>query len=76
MTKRHIYIFLLTIAVLLMLGFAISLVADYVLYNSAQTSFPFYAYVIERAVEFLLPSLASLIVGLIIRHKSKKRIKT
>ena len=72
MSRKHLYIFLFVIAGLLLLGFAIRLVADYVLYNPAETSFPFYAKVIERSVEFLLPSLISLVVGLFIRHKIRK----
>ncbi len=72
MSRKHLYFFLFVIAGLLMLGFAIRLIADYVLYNPAETSFPFYAYVIERSVEFLLPSLVAFVIGLIIRYKNRE----
>ncbi len=72
MSRKHLYIFLFVIAGLLVLGFAIRLMADYVLYNPTETSFPFYAKVIERSTEFLLPSIVAFVVGLIIRHKNRK----
>ncbi len=72
MGKKHAHIFLFVIAGLLVLGFAIRLVADYILYNPMETSFPFYAYAMERSVEFLLPALAALVVGLIIKQKNRK----
>ncbi len=71
MTGKKFYRFMLVISALLFIGFAIRLTVDYIKYDEVLTSFPFYAFVIERAVEFLLPSLVALTVGIIVRHRSK-----
>ncbi len=72
MNKKKIYCILFVISALLFIGFAVRLTVDYVKYEEILTSFPFYAFVIERSVEFLLPSIVVLTAALIIRRKSRK----
>lgn len=72
MTGKKFYRFMFVISALLFIGFAIRLTVDYIKYDEVLTSFPFYAFIIERAVEFLLPSLVALTVGIIVRHRNKK----
>ena len=69
MKKKNIHKFLYIISALLVLGFAIHTIVDACRYDSMLTSFPFYAFVIVHAVEYLLPSLIVFIAALIVKKK-------
>lgn len=69
MKKKNIHKFLFIISALLILGFAIHTIVDACRYDSMLTSFPFYAFVIVHAVEYLLPSLIVFIAALIVKKK-------
>lgn len=69
MKKENIYKFLYAVCILLVIGFIVRIVADLVTYNPMETSFPFYANVILRAVEFILPCIACFIAGIIFKKK-------
>ena len=69
MKKSNIYKFLYAISALLVLGFVIHTIVDACRYDSMLTSFPFYAFIIVHAVEYLLPSLIVFIAALIVKKK-------
>lgn len=62
------------LSVLLLLGFIIQTIIDYNRYysNSTLTSAPFYLTIIVNTIFFIVPSVVTFIVGLIIKYKSKK----
>ena len=72
MKKKNIHKFLYVISALLVLGFAIHTIVDACRYDSMLTSFPFYAFVIVHAVEYLLPSIIVFVVALIVKKKYGK----
>lgn len=72
MKKKNIYQFLYAISVFLLLGFWIRLGIDYAKYNKFTNSAPFYLFIIERAIEFLLPSVIIFIVARITKKKYNK----
>ena len=72
MKKEYWHKLLYFVSGLLVLGFAIRTVADWVQYNDAVTSAPFGTFVLVRAVEFLLPAVLIFIAAVLIRKKSKK----
>ena len=71
MRKENIHKFLCIISVLLVVGFAIAFGVDAYKYNTGGYlgSAPLYAYALVDAVEYLLPSLAFFIAGLICKKK-------
>ena len=71
MRKENIHKFLYIISVLLVVGFAIAFGVDAYKYNTGGYlgSAPLYAYALIDAVEYLLPSLAFFIAGLICKKK-------
>lgn len=69
MKKSNIYKFLYAITALLVLGFAIHTIVDACRYDSMLTSFPFYAFIIVHAVEYLAPALIIFVAGLICKKK-------
>ncbi len=73
MKKANIHKFLYAIAALLVLGFAIHTVVDACRYDSMLTSFPFYAFVIVHAVEYLVPSAIVFVAALICKKKFAKK---
>lgn len=70
MKKENYYKFMYILSILLVVGFAIGLLIDYYEYDSITTSAPFYVNIIIRGVEFILPSILVLIVGVICKRKS------
>lgn len=72
MKKEKWYKFLYVVSGLLAVGFIIRLTVDYIQYNPMETSFPFYATILLRSVEFLLPALIVLIAAIILRKYQKK----
>lgn len=75
MKKENIYKFLYILATLLVVGFAIAFGVDTYKYNTGVYlgSAPLYAYALVDAVEYLLPSLAFFIAGLICKKKFAKK---
>ena len=73
MKKENIYKLLYAVAALLVLGFAIHTIVDAVRYDSMLTSFPFYAFIIAHAVEYLVPALIICVAGLICKTKFAKK---
>lgn len=70
--RRAIAAILYVIGVLFVIGFGILLWKDYTVhypYGSA----PFYLYVIERAIELLVPAVLCVSAGIIIKRKPEKR---
>ncbi len=60
-----------TVSVLLLVGFIIKTIIDYGQYKSTLNSAPFYVWVIANMVWFIVPAVVALIVGLIIKSKTK-----
>ena len=75
MKKHNIYKFLYVVSALLALGFGIHTIVDACRYNNMLTSFPFYTYLIVRAIEYLVPSLVVFIVALIVKKKFANKEK-
>ena len=73
MKKENVHNFLLGISALLVLGFAVHTIVDAVRYDSMLTSFPFYAFIIAHAVEYLMPALVICVAGLTCKKKFAKK---
>ena len=73
--KENICKFLYILAALLVVGFAIAFGVDAYKYNTGGYlgSAPLYVYALVDAVEYLLPSLAFFIAGLICKKKFTKK---
>lgn len=72
MKKENIVKFLYFISIILIIGFGIRVGADYLKYNTINHSAPFYAFVIVRMIEFILPSVIVFIIARMIKNKSDK----
>lgn len=72
MKKENIYRFLYAVCILLTVGFAVRLGADYYTYDSINNSAPFYACIIERFFEFMLPGIILFVVGTVMKKKYAK----
>lgn len=72
MKKENIYKFLYTVCIFLVIGFIVRLGVDYFKYNNTNNSAPFYAFIIERIVEFIVPSIVVLIIGKVMKKKYSK----
>ena len=73
MKKENVYKFLYEVSILLIIGFCIRLGVDYLKYDKITNSAPFYAFIIVRALEFILPSIIIFIVAKIINRKLNKK---
>ena len=73
MKKENIHKFLYAISALLVLGFAIHTIVDACRYDSMLTSFPFYAFIIAHAAEYIVPALIICVAGLICKKKSANK---
>jgi len=69
MRKNNVHKFLFGVSVLLVLGFAIHTIVDACRYDGMLTSFPFYAFIIVHAVEYLVPALIVFVAGLVCKKK-------
>lgn len=69
MKKENIYKFLYAVCAVCVLGFFIRLFADYLTYDAALTSAPFYTYVLIRGVEFGFLAAVLFVVGNIFKKK-------
>ena len=78
MRKENIHKFLYIISVLSVVGFAIAFGVDAYKYNTGGYlgSAPLYAYALVDAVEYLLPSLAFFVAGLICKKKFSSKNST
>lgn len=72
MKKENIYKFLYVVSIFLIIGFAIRLGIDYFKYDTHNNSVPFYAFIIERVVEFIIPSIIVFVVAKIVKKKYDK----
>ena len=72
MKNENIYKFLYVVSIFLIIGFAIRLGVDYFKYDSYSNSAPFYVFIIERVVEFIIPSIIVFIVAKIAKKKYDK----
>lgn len=69
MRKENTYKFLYAVALLMLMGFCVRLGADYYKYNDTINSAPFYAFVIERAIEFIIPCILCFVIARITKKK-------
>jgi len=76
--KENVYKFLYIVAALLVVGFAIAFGVDAYKYSTGDYlgSAPLYAYALVDAVEYLLPSLAFFVAGLICKKKFSSKNST
>ncbi len=58
-------------SIILAAAFVISIIVDKYTYDNVLTSAPFYAAVLARTVEFLLPGVIALVAAIIINKKIK-----
>lgn len=58
-------------SIVLAAAFVISIIVDKYTYDNVLTSAPFYAAVLARTVEFLLPGVIALVAAIIINKKIK-----
>ena len=72
MKKENIHKFIYIVWIFLVIGFAIRLGVDYFKYDNTNNSAPFYAFIIERVVEFIVPSIVVFIVGKVMKKKYSK----
>ena len=72
MKKENIHKFIYIVWIFLVIGFAIRLGVDYFKYDNTNNSAPFYAFIIERVVEFIVPSMVLFIVGKVMKKKYSK----
>lgn len=71
MKKQNIYKFFYLISILALIGFFIRLGADYFKYDTTNSA-PFYVFIIERIVEFIIPSIIFYIIGKFLKKKNLK----
>lgn len=69
MKKENAYKILYTVCILLIIGFAVRLGMDYYKYDGINNSAPFYVLVLERTVEFIVPSIAAFVAGRLMKKK-------
>lgn len=72
MKKENIYKLLYAVGIFLIIGFAVRLGADYIKYDNVNNSAPFYTFVLERALEFAVPSIIAFIAGKAMKKKYSK----
>lgn len=75
MKKENIYKFLYAVGTLAIIAFTIRLGADYSKYDTANNSAPFYVFIIERVVEYILPGIAMFIAGKVTKNKYASHTK-
>ena len=68
----ELYRWLFVLAALLAVAFCVMLAVDYHTYVTAFGSAPYYAYVLIRAGEFLLPGAVVLLVAVLLKRKKQK----
>ena len=73
--KKIISLILFFISLMLILGFVVILNLDRITYYPMGNSAPFYVFILVRCLEFLLPSIILIIVGIVLLLKNKKSDK-
>lgn len=69
MKKENIYKFLYVVSIFLVIGFAIRVGVDYFKYDSYNNFAPFYVFILERLIEFIIPSIIVFIVAKITKKE-------
>ncbi len=72
MKKENMYKFLYAVCIFLIIGFTVRLGVDYFKYDNTNNSAPFYSFIIERVVEFIVPSILVFIAGKVMKKKYSK----
>ncbi len=73
MKKENVYKFLYAVSLLLLIGFFVRLGADYFTYKKDIYSIPFYVFILERAAEFIIPSVIFFIAALVNKKNINKK---
>lgn len=69
MKKENYYKFCWLISILLVIGYAINLIIDWVRYNSTLNSAPFYLWFLVGGVVYLIPALVLFLIGWRLKKK-------
>ena len=69
--KNNVCKLLYCVCAVLVLAFIVFLGIDFYYYHPIHSSAPFYAYIIVRGLEFLLPAVIIFIISEVIRRKFK-----
>ena len=74
MRKMNIPNVCYAVSVLLLVGFIIHTIVDYIRYYNTDTltAAPFYLWVVVNIVCFIAPAIIALIVGAVVKHKKEK----
>lgn len=67
MNKEKIVKLLYFVSIVLVIGFGICVLVDYLRYDTILNSAPFYIFIITRFVEFIVPSIIIFIVATLIK---------
>ena len=71
--KKIISILLFFMSLILILGFVVTLNVDWLNYYSRYEANPFYVYILQRGLEFLLPAVVLIVVGILLLRKDDKK---
>lgn len=71
MKKQNNYKFFYLASVLALIEFFIRITADYFKYDITNSA-PFYLFLIERTLEFIIPGIIFFIIGKILKKKNLK----
>lgn len=69
MKSKYLYM----VCISLLFGFIISICIDYFTYDNTSYSAPFYACILVKSAEFLLPCFITWIIAKIIKKKESKK---
>ena len=69
--KSNLFKVLYCVFIVLVIAFIVFLGIDFYFYDPISTSAPFYAYLIIRGLEFLLPAVIIFIISEVVRRKFK-----
>lgn len=72
MNKKNPHKLCYALSILLVIGFVIALVRDYIVYNTTLNSAPFSLWIAVDCVYFLLPAGILFAIGLILKKKAYK----
>ena len=70
--KYKIHNIFFVVAVIYMIMFVLLTIVDYVRYDTMLTAAPFYVFVLEKVVDFMLPAIICTLIGLIFKHKHRE----
>lgn len=71
MKKQNYYKFFYLVSVLALIGFFLRIGVDYFKYDITNSA-PFYVFIIERTLEFIIPSIIFFIIGKFLKKKNLK----